>query len=969
MSAGVVAEPPPAGAPGLRGRTGLAAGRRRPATVTEIAEAAALGNLAAAMAVLTRLVPAQGVGVLLVAFPLAVLAHRRRARVSAIGVTTAATVAFLGGGLGTAASAATAGALGAVIGIGARRGWSPPRTAGTGVLVLGVPSALAAVSMLWVLADLRGLMLAQITNSWSGTRRLGEAVGLPRAVLDAGQDVVAFAVARWWLLLPMLVLVAVLVTALLTTLALRAPLRRVQPLLPRATARDLAEPSGPGTVVAPLPVRLSGVGMRYEGAPAPALAGVDLSLDRGRFLAVTGPNGAGKSTLGRVLAGQPPTEGTVDRPGSTGLGLPGGTGVIFQRPESQILGVRVVDDLLWGAAGDVDVDGLLARVGLDGFADRETSTLSGGELQRLAVAALIARRPSMVISDESTAMLDPAGRAHVVDLLHGLVRDDGATVVHVSHHADELPDGDTLRLAGRAGTGPVPTAGPEVWQPAAGLRGGRIEVRGADLVHDAGTPWQHTVLTGVDLDIPAGHTVLVTGPNGAGKSTLAWLLAGLLTPTAGTVTLDGRPLRNGRDGALLGIQHPRLALLRPTVGEDVRDASGTDRRSAESALRAVGLDPGRFAHRPVHELSGGEQRRVVLAGLLAAHPRVLVLDEPLAGLDRDARDAVRRALHALRAAGVSLVIVTHDAAALDDLADARLTVADGTVRGPLTALSADRPGGAPPAPTADRPRRDPVRANPTRTVMRTLPGSSPAHRLWAGTKIAALLAAAVVPAVRPSWPALGAAALVLAAWAVAGRVPRSAWPRPPAWLLLSGGATVALAALGDQAPLTSVFGFTVSLGGVNQAALFLGITLVSIVGATVLVWTTPVGAIPPLLRRLTGGGRRVGLPLARLSAAIALGLRMAPMLLDDGRTILRLVGQRQRSRPGGREPWRQRLGRFTQAATIACATAARRAAEVGDAVTARGGIGVIAGPDRRPGARDALAALVVAGLLTAGVLL
>jgi energy-coupling factor transport system ATP-binding protein len=160
----------------------------------------------------------------------------------------------------------------------------------------------------------------------------------------------------------------------------------------------------------------------------------------------------------------------------------------------------------------------------------------------------------------------------------------------------------------------------------------------------------------------------------------------------------------------------------------------------------------------------------------------------------------------------------------------------------------------------------------------------------------------------------------------------------------------------------------VSLGGLSQAALFLGITLVSVTGATILVWTTPISAIPPLLRRLTGWAARVRLPLAGLAAAIALGLRMAPMLLDDSRTILHLLGQRQRSRPAGREPWRQRLARLAHGASVACATAARRAAETGDAVTARGGIGVVAGPDRRPGPRDALAALLVAGLLAVGVL-
>jgi hypothetical protein len=93
------------------------------------------------------------------------------------------------------------------------------------------------------------------------------------------------------------------------------------------------------------------------------------------------------------------------------------------------------------------------------------------------------------------------------------------------------------------------------------------------------------------------------------------------------------------------------------------------------------------------------------------------------------------------------------------------------------------------------------------------------------------------------------------------------------------------------------------------------------------------------------------------------------MLLDDSRTILHLLGQRRRSRPGDRESWRQRLSRFTNGAFIACAAAVRRAAETGDALTARGGIGTIAGPDQRPGIRDGLAVLVAAGILTVGVLL
>jgi energy-coupling factor transporter ATP-binding protein EcfA2 len=118
---------------------------------------------------------------------------------------------------------------------------------------------------------------------------------------------------------------------------------------------------------------------------------------------------------------------------------------VFQRPESQVLGVRAADDLRWGLPADeeIDVDGLLASVGLEGFAGRETATLSGGELQRLAIAAALARRPALLISDESTAMVDPAGRRQVMEVLHSLPA-QGMAVVHVTHHLREAAEADLV---------------------------------------------------------------------------------------------------------------------------------------------------------------------------------------------------------------------------------------------------------------------------------------------------------------------------------------------------------------------------------------------------------------------------------------------------------------------------------------------------------------------------------------------
>jgi energy-coupling factor transport system ATP-binding protein len=248
--------------------------------------------------------------------------------------------------------------------------------------------------------------------------------------------------------------------------------------------------------------------------------------------------------------------------------------------------------------------------------------------------------------------------------------------------------------------------------------GGALLARGLRFAYAPGTPWEHRVLDGVDLDLPAGGGLLVTGANGSGKSTLAAILAGLTVPTEGVALVDGRPVRNGPDGALLGLQHPRLQLVRPTVGQDIQDAAGVGPEEADAALAALGLSPERYRHRRIDELSVGEQRRVALGGLLACHPRVLVLDEPLAWLDQQGRVALLRALRAVRDTGTTMVLTAHHTEGLDGLVDAAVLVADGQAR--PTAWSTGAPGS---------PRRRPRTPGwrPRRGVAGRRPGPFPGH--------------------------------------------------------------------------------------------------------------------------------------------------------------------------------------------------------------------------------------------------
>jgi energy-coupling factor transport system ATP-binding protein len=251
-------------------------------------------------------------------------------------------------------------------------------------------------------------------------------------------------------------------------------------------------------------------------------------------------------------------------------------------------------------------------------------------------------------------------------LYRDLATVDGVTVAHVTHrHAEcrvadrvlTLEHGHLVPSLAGVDAGEAAAAPPVDRASGAAL----MTLRGVGHVYAYGTPWAQRALTDVDLDIDAGEGVLVLGHNGSGKSTLAWILAGLVRPTEGTATLGGvpTPARVGTVG--LAFQHARLQLLRTAVASEVAAASGADPATVASTLAAVGLDPDRFASRRVDELSGGEMRRVALAGLLARHPAALVLDEPLAGLDEPGRAGLARLLVELRArVGLTIVIVSHD---------------------------------------------------------------------------------------------------------------------------------------------------------------------------------------------------------------------------------------------------------------------------------------------------------------------
>ena len=215
--------------------------------------------------------------------------------------------------------------------------------------------------------------------------------------------------------------------------------------------------------IGPVPVRLDKVRFRYPSADHDALREVSLDLRVGEHVAVTGANGSGKTTLMLILAGREPTSGTVERPGAVGLGKLGGTArrpAAPGKPGAGHPGRRRRG--LGTAAGHRPSmsTGYCSEVGLEGLAERDTGSLSGGELQRLALAAALAREPALLIADEVTSMVDQQGRDALLAVLSGLTERHRTALVHITHYNNEAASADrTINLSDSPdNTGMVETA-------------------------------------------------------------------------------------------------------------------------------------------------------------------------------------------------------------------------------------------------------------------------------------------------------------------------------------------------------------------------------------------------------------------------------------------------------------------------------------------------------------------------------
>lgn len=503
--------------------------------------------------------------------------------------------------------------------------------------------------------------------------------------------------------------------------------------------------------------------------PVQALRGVDLEVQPGEYLVIIGHNGSGKSTLARHLngillpdekeGGDVLVKGWNTRVRENLREIRTTVGMVFQTPDNQIVATIVEEDVAFGPENlglprdEIvrRVDWALAQVRMEALRKRAPHLLSGGQKQRVCVAGVLAMHPEVLVLDEATAMLDPQGRKEVLEVAHRLNREQGVTVVAITHFMREAVDADRIVVMSQ---GEIVMQGTPraVFARAAELRALHLDVPHitqlahalservpgfpADLlsaqeVADAirarcdgdcppaqtlprpappppdeapiiaveqlthfymrGTPLATQALFDISLHVQRGEIVGIIGHTGSGKSTAIQHLNGLLRPHGGRVSIFGQEMadpavdmRAIRRRVGLIFQFPEAQLFEQYVGDDVafgprKLGLGREevRARVRSAMEAMELGFEEFKDRMTFALSGGQRRRVALAGVLALQPEVLVLDEPTAGLDPQGRQQLLRNIVRFHDGGATLVLVSHNMEELAQICDRIYVLAHG----------------------------------------------------------------------------------------------------------------------------------------------------------------------------------------------------------------------------------------------------------------------------------------------------
>lgn len=472
-----------------------------------------------------------------------------------------------------------------------------------------------------------------------------------------------------------------------------------------------------------------------------ALKDVELSADAGSLTLVCGASGCGKSTLMKALTGLVPqmTPGELDgvvRINGRNLADVALTDVghlcssVFQNPRTQFFCDTVAEELAFCGENYGRERATLRQqseraaklMGISHLLERKLTTLSGGQLQKVALACALASGAPVLLADEPTSNLDPAAISEVREALK-VLKEQGLTIVVVEHRlhflrglADQVLLMESGRVTRRWNGAEFFSMGqaqrrslglrtlvdpgpPETWvgqvqaarqekQVGQG-QAGRQEKQAGRQENREATPSQvrlscrglsfaygaNPVFEGLDADFPAGQITCIAGANGVGKTTLVRVLCGLAAPSSGSISMDGVPAsrKTRRSACALVMQDTGRQLFSDTLaGELTIGASHASGQSGEQLL--ADFDLANLGERHPLSLSGGQKQRLVIAAARATGRPIVILDEPTSGVDARHLDSITATLRRIADEGAAVVVVTHDGEFAAACADRLITL-------------------------------------------------------------------------------------------------------------------------------------------------------------------------------------------------------------------------------------------------------------------------------------------------------
>lgn len=471
-------------------------------------------------------------------------------------------------------------------------------------------------------------------------------------------------------------------------------------------------------------VSLQKVRFSYDGGKTWILDGIDLEIAYGQRIAIIGKNGSGKSTLSKIIAGlSSPDSGIVTLCGIKVFEANNvdskayqkareSIGALFQSPEDQIVTTVVEDDVAFGLENlcaskefmKQNISKALCAVNMENHRFSDPSNMSGGQQQRVAIASSIATKSKLLVLDEPTSMLDSCAKTDVNKLFDKL-QTRGTTIVQVTHKISECKNADRILMLENGKLRDVSLLELEEFyaEKSPAVIGSKsmtenveksnaensnaesknkrdsnktnknaaIEISNLSVSYANS---QNPIIRDYSLSVKAGEIVAIMGKNGCGKSTLAKAICALIKYDSGSICVNGikisektskSQMREIRKNIGYVMQLPEQQLFAQTVFEDVAygpknfGLEGCELRSRVlSALKSLHIE--HLAQKSPFELSGGQQRLAAIAGILACNPKILVLDEPTAGLDFEYAKIVLKILSDLHNKGVTIIVITHD---------------------------------------------------------------------------------------------------------------------------------------------------------------------------------------------------------------------------------------------------------------------------------------------------------------------